>query len=76
LPIWMSYMGKMLKDVPEATYTMPDNMVAVHINEDGYRDENSPRVEYFYKENVPPEHAMHTPSEEIKPADTIKDQLL
>jgi penicillin-binding protein 1A len=76
LPIWMSYMGKMLKDVPEATYTMPDNMVAVHINEDGYRDENSPRVEYFYKENVPPERAMHTPSEEIKPADTIKDQLL
>jgi hypothetical protein len=55
---------------------MPDNMVAVHINEEGYRDENSPRIEYFYQENVPPEHAISTPSEEIKPADTIKDQLL
>ncbi|MGA7750877.1 MAG: penicillin-binding transpeptidase domain-containing protein, partial [Gallionella sp.] len=76
LPIWMSYMEKALKDVPEATYNMPDNMVAVHINEEGYRDDNSPLVEYFYQENVPPEHAMPAPNEEIKPADTIKDQLL
>jgi penicillin-binding protein 1A len=76
LPIWMGYMGKVLKDAPEAVYTMPDNMVAVHINDEGYRDDNSPLVEYFYQENVPPEHAMPAPSEEIKPADTIKDQLL
>ena len=76
LPIWMGYMEKVLKGVPEAVYTMPDNMVAVHINDEGYRDYNSPLVEYFYKENVPPEHAMPAPSEEIKPADTIKDQLL
>jgi len=76
LPIWMSYMGKMLKDIPEAVYTMPDNMVALHINNDGYRDENSPLVEYFYQENVPPEHVSPAPSEEIKPADTIRDQLL
>jgi penicillin-binding protein 1A len=76
LPIWMGYMGKVLKDVPEAVYTMPDNMVAVHINDDGYRDDNSPLVEYFYRENVPPEHTAPAPSEETKPADTIKDQLL
>jgi penicillin-binding protein 1A len=77
LPIWMDYMEKILKNVPEATYTMPDNMVAIHINEEGYRDDNSPRVEYFYRENVPPEHALPTaPSEETKPADTVKDQLL
>jgi penicillin-binding protein 1A len=76
LPIWMSYMEKILKDVPEAVYTMPDNMVAVHINEEGYHDDNSPRVEYFYQENVPPEHAISTPNEELKPADTLKDQLL
>ncbi len=76
LPIWMSYMGKVLKDVPEATYNMPDNMVAVHINNDGYRDDNSPLVEYFYQENIPSEHPVVTPSEEVKPADTIKDQLL
>lgn len=76
LPIWMSYMEKVLKDVPEAVYTMPDNMASVHINEDGYRDDNSPRIEYFYQENVPPEHVVPAPSEEIKPSDTIKDQLL
>jgi penicillin-binding protein 1A len=77
LPIWMGYMEKVLKNVPEATYTMPGNMVAIHINEEGYRDDNSPRIEYFYQENVPPEHALPTaPSEETKPADTVKDQLL
>lgn len=76
LPIWMSYMGKVLKDVPEATYNMPANMVAVHINDEGYRDDNSPLIEYFYQENVPPERPMPSPNEEVKPADTIKDQLL
>lgn len=76
LPIWMGYMEKVLKDVPEAVYTMPDNMAAVHINDDGYRDDNSPLIEYFYQENIPPEHTMPAPSEEIKPADTIRDQLL
>ena len=76
LPIWMGYMGSVLKNVPEAVYTMPDNMVAVHIDDDGYRDDNSPLVEYFYKENVPPEHAMPVPSEETKPSETLKDQLL
>jgi penicillin-binding protein 1A len=76
LPIWMSYMEKALKDVPEAVYSMPDNMVAVHINEEGYRDDNSPRIEYFYQENAPPEHATPAQSEDIKPSDTVKDQLL
>jgi penicillin-binding protein 1A len=76
LPIWMNYMEKILKDVPAAVYTMPDNMVAIHINEGGYRDDNSPRIEYFYQENVPSEHALPTPSEETKPTDTVKDQLL
>ena len=76
LPIWMGYMEKILKDVPEAVYTMPDNMVAIHINEDGYRDDSSPRIEYFYQENVPPEHALPAPNEETKPTDAIKDQLL
>lgn len=76
LPIWMSYMEKILKDVPEAVYTMPDNMAEVHINEEGFRDDTSPRVEYFYQENVPAEHALPAPNEEVKPSDTLKDQLL
>jgi penicillin-binding protein 1A len=76
LPIWMSYMGKVLKDVPEATYNMPDGMVAVHINNEGYRDESSPIVEYFYQENVPGDHPGTAPVEGIRPSDTIRDQLL
>lgn len=77
LPIWMSYMEKALKDVPQAVYAMPDNMVTVRINEEGYRDPNGSLFEQFYKENIPPEQAMpHTPNEAARPADTIKDQLL
>ncbi|MDH4234030.1 MAG: penicillin-binding protein, partial [Gallionella sp.] len=76
LPIWMSYMEKILKDVPQAVYTMPENMVAVRINDEGNLDDVGSRIEYFYQENVPSEQAMPTPGEEIKPADTIKDQLL
>jgi len=76
LPIWMGYMGKVLKDVPEAVYTMPDTITEVHIDEDGNRDDNSPLVEYFYQENVPPERAPPPPRKTMKPADTVRDQLL
>ena len=77
LPIWMSYMEKMLKDVPQAVYTMPENMAAVRINEEGFRDESSSLIEYFYEENIPPEQTVpYTPNEEIKSVETIKDQLL
>ncbi len=78
LPIWMGYMEKALKDVPQAEYAMPDNMTVVRINDAGYRDPNGSLFEYFYQENIPPEQAMPppAPSEGIRPADTIKDQLL
>lgn len=76
LPIWMSYMEKILKDVPQAVYTMPENMVALRINEEGTRDESSSRIEYFYQENIPSERVTPLPGEEMKPAETVKDQLL
>ena len=80
LPIWMNYMGKMLADVPEAEYTMPENMVAVPINDEGHPDPSSELIEYFYQENAPTEQFLpFTPdNEEVKPTDTdaIKDQLL
>ncbi|MDD2916077.1 MAG: penicillin-binding protein 1A [Gallionella sp.] len=76
LPIWISYMEKALKDVPQAAYAMPDNMAAVRINEEGHADKEGPFVEYFYQENIPSEQAMPVPSEEVKPTDTVKDQLL
>lgn len=76
LPIWMGYMGKVLKNVPEAEYTVPDDMVVARINEKGYRDTNGAREEYFYQENVPPEQALPPPEQIDHPAETIKDQLL
>ena len=75
LPIWMSYMKAVLKDVPEAAYTMPDGMVAARINAQGYRDPDGDRMEYFYQENVPPLQSSLPAESAIKPNDTVKDQL-
>lgn len=76
LPMWISYMEKVLKDVPQAEYVMPENMVAMHINDDGLLDDNNPRIEYFYLENVPTGQATPTMNEQNKPTEAIKDQLL
>ena len=88
LPIWINYMATALKGVPEAEYPVPENMVALPINNEGLRDESSSRIEYFYQENVPSNAPSPTileggtPSgeaplkEEEKPADIVKDQLL
>lgn len=53
LPIWMDYMGKVLKDAPEVTYPLPENMVETTINEQGRPDSSGSRREYFYQENLP-----------------------
>jgi len=74
LPIWMSYMGKMLKDVPAVEYSVPEHIVTARINENGLRDANGPRTEYFYEENLPPEQGEIV-LEDNKPADTVADQL-
>lgn len=76
LPMWIGYMEKVLKDVPQAEYVMPENMVAMHINDDGLLDDNNPRIEYFYLENVPTGQATPTTNEQNKPAEAIRDQLL
>lgn len=75
LPMWMSYMGTVLKGVPQATYTMPDGMVAARINKNGLRDQNGDRTEVFYQENLPPEQGTIQQDTTAKPADTVRDQL-
>jgi penicillin-binding protein 1A len=61
LPMWMSYMGKALKDVPKADDTTPDDIVPngivmARINpETGFREEDGEIMEYFLQENLPPE---------------------
>jgi len=73
LPIWMDYMGNVLKNVPEAAYNMPDNMVAARINNKGLRDPNGELVEYFYQEKLPSEQPG-TPAEKSQ-SEAVKDQL-
>ena len=75
LPMWMSYMEKVLKNVPEAEYTMPDNMTAVRINDQGLRDPNGGRVEYFYQENVPAAAGDAQFGDSAERIDSVKDQL-
>jgi penicillin-binding protein 1A len=54
LPIWISYMSKVLKGVAESNPPMPGGVVAVRINpESGLRDEGSSLVDYFFGEFTP-----------------------
>ena len=82
LPIWITYMGKALRGVPEAKLTVPPGVVQLAINpETGQQDPNNPNkiFEYFYQENVPAMQPMKEieiqPDSGEKPAEEIKDQL-
>jgi len=81
LPIWMSYMGAVLKGQPEELPIAPEGVVAVAINpETGLRDKHAPApmIEYFYHENVPPEQESAPENEggdSPKPPEEVKDQL-
>ena len=74
LPIWMDYMGEMLKNTPQIEYTVPPHMVAARINDEGLRDPDGAHVEYFYEENVPAERGTSL-LEIFKPAESGTDQL-
>ncbi len=74
LPIWMDYMGKMLKDEPEIEYLVPPGIVTERINEEGLRDPASERIEYFYEEFLPPEKKSFL-LDLLKPAETDSNQL-
>jgi penicillin-binding protein 1A len=81
LPIWMDYMGKMLKNVPQAIYEIPDGVITARINPDtGLLDPENKNgiVEYFYQENMPPVQEFGlggNPVNPGKPAEEIKNQL-
>lgn len=81
LPIWMSYMGTVLKGQPEELWVAPQGVLAVAINpQTGLRDRHAatPMIEYFYHENVPPEQEG-SPEDELgdsaKPPEEVRDQL-
>ena len=66
LPAWVSYMGKVLKNVPESFMPQPEGLVALETVGPG----KGPAKELFYKENVPPAVEPEPPQdEESKPVD-------
>jgi len=81
LPIWIAYMGKVLKGVPETKFSAPDGVVTAKINPDtGLRDPQNKDgiIEYFYQENLPPEQEYSfggSPLDTGRPAEEIKNQL-
>ncbi|HEY7238220.1 MAG TPA: penicillin-binding protein 1A [Burkholderiales bacterium] len=56
LPIWIGYMEKALKDVPEAPRTVPVGVVSVPVM--GVLGEGRLAPEYFYQEAVPPPEVL------------------
>ncbi|MBI4937524.1 MAG: penicillin-binding protein 1A [Nitrosomonadales bacterium] len=73
LPIWMEYMGEVLKDLPEVVYGVPDNVVSARINSSGLRDADGDTVEYFYQENLPPIQLAAPAGQQQN--EKVKDQL-
>jgi len=53
LPIWMSYMGKVLKETPEMALRIPEGIATARVNDDGLQSPEG-RLEFFFRENVPP----------------------
>lgn len=74
LPMWMGYMEKILPGTAEAVYSVPENMVAARINDNGRRDPNGNRQEYFYQEYLPAEQ-LATIDAASSPAETSTEQL-
>lgn len=64
LPMWMMYMGKVLKGVPEVALSPPEGVVT-HADEAG-------KFEFYYKENVP-ERQILNPEEGA--LDDVQNQI-
>lgn len=78
LPIWMGYMAKSLKGVPEATFPVPDGIAVMKINPQSglpVPEGEEGVAEYFYQENVPSAQVGGGMGESTKPAEEVKDQL-
>jgi penicillin-binding protein 1A len=56
LPIWVGYMEKALKEIPEAQRTVPQGIVSVPVM--GMLGEGRLAPEFFYREAVPPPEVL------------------
>ena len=72
LPIWMSYMAKTLKGVPEMFQRSPEGIVIAKVNENGLQSPDG-RPELFFRENVPGEQGPADSG--VRTAEDIRNQL-
>ena len=81
LPIWIAYMAKVLKGVPEMHMEMPEGIVTLGITETGTRSSDPKALrEFFYQENTPPDVVHPSGLTDGQPvgrrtAEEVKDQL-
>jgi len=62
LPIWVSYMEKILVDIPEATRNVPDGVVMVPTGPyPPLPGDNRLIPEFFYREAIPPPEVLQPP---------------
>jgi len=73
LPIWMDYMGKTLKGVPEAERSMPEGVVAARIDADPTVPAENRSTDFFYREFAPPKEERSEPDAPGAPA-TSRDK--
>ncbi|HYQ98891.1 MAG TPA: penicillin-binding protein 1A, partial [Casimicrobiaceae bacterium] len=76
LPVWISYMAKVLKGTKQTELPMPDGILAARVNADtGLRDDSGGGlVEYFFSE-FPPRAREEGLSPAASPGKDIRDQL-
>ncbi len=67
LPMWIGYMGRMLKDVPEMPREPPPGVISVPVM--GAQGEGRLAPEYFYREAVPPPEVLERLPEPFMPSD-------
>jgi penicillin-binding protein 1A len=78
LPIWVAYMGKALKDVPEQETALPAGVVSVAINPNtGLRDPTGAfkTMEYFYAETQPGADEGAVARDTNRPSAEVKNQI-
>jgi penicillin-binding protein 1A len=69
LPIWIDYMGKTLKGVPEAPRTTPEGVVSLRVEADPMVPDSKAGAEFFYREFTPrPEPSFPAPDRGPVPA--------
>src|SRR5207244_4240389 len=75
LPIWLGYMEKVLKDIPEMPRSTPPGVVTVPVmtmpgENPGPAPGGAPKLvpEYFYQEAVPPPEVLQPPAPSTPPA--------